>query len=30
MPSMVTSMVLRGSFMEPTPTDVPQAMTSPG
>ncbi len=30
MPSIVTSMVLTFSFIEPTPTEVPQAMTSPG
>ena len=30
MPSIDTSIVLLGSFIEPTPTEVPQAITSPG
>ncbi len=30
MPSISTSITLRFSFMVPTPTDVPQQITSPG
>ena len=30
MPSIATVTVLTGSFMTPTPTEVPQAIKSPG